>query len=80
MSNPRSARDSVRVRGVSVGEWLSQGGETGQGAAWPGVSFSEMSTLLKVKTGIDIGRKVVSKEPLSLVDEKSKQGVSNQGD
>lgn len=44
------------------------------------MSFSQMSTLLKVKTGIDIGRKVVSKEPLSLVDEKSKQGVSNQGD
>lgn len=30
--NLRSAGDTVRVRGVSVGEWLGRGGETGQGA------------------------------------------------
>lgn len=44
------------------------------------MSSSQMPTLLKVRTAVDVVRKVVSKEPLSLVDEKSEQGVRNQGD
>lgn len=72
---------------MCVREGLSRGGETGQVAEWrdqgpagPGVSSSQMPTLLKVRTAVDVGRKVVSKEPLSLVDEKSEQGVRSQGD
>lgn len=43
----------------------------GQGA---GVSSTWMSTLLKVWTGVQVGMKVRSKEPVSSVDKRREQG------
>lgn len=83
--NWRSIGDTVRAPGVMVGQRLIRievqevsdelkGLLYGQGS---GVPFTEMATWLKMGAGVQVGRTVVSQEPVAPVDRKCEPGVSS---